>query len=71
MDTIFPCDRCGANANPLGTRSINRDGRTLDLCGHHTTEHRPALVKQDWTVVDFPVVLESARELPAAAAVTP
>lgn len=47
------CARCGANAWPYGTRSINRDGRTLELCGSHTREHREALVKQGWTVVEL------------------
>ena len=60
--TYIPCDRCNANANPLGTRSIHKDGRVLDLCHHHTTEHRPALVKQEWTVVDLPIVLEAQRQ---------
>jgi hypothetical protein len=56
---IGTCDRCRIPVRKYGTKSINKDGRVLILCGHHTTEHRPALVKQGWTVVDAEVVLES------------
>lgn len=57
---IGQCDRCGIPVRRYGSKSINKDGRELILCGHHTNEHRPALVKQGWTVVEAEVILESA-----------
>lgn len=59
--TTYVCARCGVNAAPLGTRWINKDGRTLDFCGHHTDEHGPALERQKWTKVEVSVLLDEIR----------
>lgn len=61
----YDCARCGVDAYPYGIRAINRDGRVLDLCGHHATEHDEALKKQGWTVVTMVAVAEAAALVPA------
>jgi hypothetical protein len=50
-DRVVTSERCGVNALPHGSKAINKDGRTLVLCGHHVEEHRDALDKQKWTLL--------------------
>lgn len=60
----YACLRCGASSLPDGVRAINKDGRTIDLCYVHTPDHRPALEKQGWTIVEARVLAE-AQAVPA------
>jgi hypothetical protein len=63
MDLNNACARCGVDIRPYGVRAINKDGRTLELCGHHHDEHHDALKKQDWTITPIATVLEAQRSL--------
>jgi hypothetical protein len=57
----YICARCGVNAFPEGTRSVKPGCSVLDLCLHHTTEHAPALKKQEWTTVSLRVLTENQQ----------
>jgi hypothetical protein len=39
------CDACGAAAKTVATKPGRAD---LMLCGHHSTDHGPAMMAQGW-----------------------
>lgn len=48
VTTRHRCDRCGAQAFALASRSDMR----LTLCGHHSRMYAPALIGKGWIIDD-------------------
>jgi hypothetical protein len=49
------CDRCGANIQDMWSKG----DLELRLCGHHSSQHSPALVGDGWTVATVEVAPET------------
>lgn len=49
---LVPADRCDARCSAQAlVRTVSPLGRLLDLCGHHSNVHEPALFAQGFTVI--------------------